>query len=159
MGNEPKLLTDSIYLKLKNIFMSADSVVLVGHIGKQYEKLEDVNNTSVPPVLINGRPNYSVVKKRAVVIGAQLDSLLKLLLKNTSDSISNTTKCEFDPHHTIFIIKNGVSSYIDLCFLCHQFEASDDLKLLIFLDNTQWDDLEKFFVKLNVRYHQYPNLN
>jgi hypothetical protein len=56
------------------------------------------------------------------------------------------------PHHAVFLIKNGNTSYVDICFGCHRFETSKDMQRLYAFDNRKWIELEEFFMKLGFRY-------
>ncbi|MBK7375591.1 MAG: hypothetical protein IPJ02_08555 [Chitinophagaceae bacterium] len=87
-------------------------------------------------------------------MGSDLDTLITILIKPAAEE--NKTMCVFDPHHTIFLIKNGITSYIDFCFTCMQFESSNDLGSLVFFDEDKWFALERFFKQMGVRYEQYP---
>ena len=140
---------------LKDIFLSADTILLVGHLGIQYNPPGQNNpSPTAPPILINGKRNTSIVKKQKIITKSEIDSLVTILLRPISED-EGVSNCIFDPHHTIFILKDGAVSYIDMCFTCQQLETSQDLTSLPFFDNNKWTELERFFEKHNTRYHQY----
>ncbi|MFZ1307268.1 MAG: hypothetical protein WAR80_15590 [Ferruginibacter sp.] len=141
---------DSLRIKL----IEADTVLIVGHLGRMFK--EPGHNDSLPPIpsiLINGRPNLSIIKKQTVITGLDLDTLINILTKPVTE-ITGPAMCIFDPHHTIFIIKNGETSFIDVCFNCEQFEASDNLKSFIDFNTNKWSELDTFFIQKGVRFYQ-----
>jgi len=142
--------TDSLRTQL----IEADTILIVGHLGRMYNA--PGHNDTLPPIpaiLVNGKPNFSIIQKQKIITGLELDALIKILTKPVT-GIEESAVCEFDPHHTIFTIKNGKTSFIDLCFQCQQFEASDNLKSLIALDNDKWSELDTFFRQQGVRFEQ-----
>ncbi len=59
----------------------------------------------------------------------------------------------FEPHHTIFIFKKSKLSFVDICFTCHQFFTSPDLKNTIDeIENKKWRDLQQFYKSLGFKY-------
>ena len=50
------------------------------------------------------------------------------------------------PHHTIYIYLKSKISYIDICFMCGEFETSKDIKIRVDdFDQLTWTNLEEFF--------------
>jgi hypothetical protein len=137
--------------------LDTDTVLIVGHVGRMYK--DPGQNDTLPPVpniLFNGHPNFSIIKKQKTITGPELDTLISILTRPIIDT-TPLTKCFFDPHHTIFLIKKGKTSFIDVCFKCQQSESSTDVNSLISFDDTKWSDLEKFFTQKGVRYEQQYN--
>lgn len=136
---------------IKSILQKADSVIITGHSGRALKMLK-ANGTMppVPPVLINGRPNYTVIKKQLLLKSDGLNMLAETLSKATQPA--KLTKCDFDPHHSIFIFINGRVSYIDMCFQCLQHETSKDIETTFFLDEEQYGRLKMFFIERGVYY-------
>ena len=59
--------------------------------------------------------------------GTQLDTLIKILSRPFEDREIEVAKC-FMPSSCNIYNQNGVTSYFDICFECHQFDTSEDLK-------------------------------
>lgn len=144
---------DWLRVKMKN----ADSVVLVSHEVTAGVVIVDSagNHFPLPKLIIGGRPNYAIVKEKQIVNGGKLDTLIRILARPFLSRTIETAKC-FMPHHAVFIIKNGRTSYIDICFGCLGFETSKDLRRLYAFDLRKWEELEDFFVKLGFTY-RFPD--
>jgi hypothetical protein len=140
---------DWLLVKLKN----ADTVLLVSHEVTAGILLVDSagNRIPLPKLLVGGRPNYSIVKEQQVLSGAQLDTFIKIFARPFQSRTIEMAKC-YMPHHAVFLIKNGNTSYVDICFGCHRFETSKDMQRLYAFDNRKWIELEEFFMKLGFRY-------
>lgn len=135
--------------KLEN----ADKVLLVSHEVTSGIVVIDSAGRNVPPpkLLIGGKPNYSIIKEQRALSGAQLDTFVKIFARPFQSRTIEMAKC-YMPHHAVFIIKNGKTSYVDICFDCQQFETSKDMQRLYAFDNRKWKELEEFFVKLGLTY-------
>ncbi len=138
---------------VKNKIQQADSILLVSHEDTQGITLVDDSGKeiSLPNLIIGHKPNYKIFKERLLINNQEKDTLIKILQRPFNDSEVEVGKC-FMPHHTIFIFKNGKTSYIDICFTCLGFETSDDLKRLYAFDRQKWTELEEYFVKLDFKY-------
>lgn len=133
----------------KILFESFDSVMISSHRGRDWDAGRSSNTLpEIPPVLLNGRPNYGAMKMQLKLSPSKFDTLVSIFSGNTKEEIN--TACIFDPHHTIFLVKKGNYSYIDLCFHCYQFEASKDLEGFINLDQRKWGILQRFFEDANI---------
>jgi len=133
---------------------TADTVILVSHAITAGVKIVDTStgkDIPLPELIISDKPNYSIVKERQIMTGTQLDTLIKILSRPFEDREIEVAKC-FMPHHAIFIIKNGVTSYFDICFECHQFDTSEDLKGIYAFDNRKWAALRNLFLELGFKY-------
>jgi|SRR5580658_5450588 hypothetical protein len=102
------------WLSLK--FKNADSVLLVSHDDTQGVAIVDDagNRIPLPELIIDGKPNYEIIKERQIIMDGQLDTLIKILNRPLKTGKIEIGKC-FMPHHTIFLFKNGKLSYIDVC--------------------------------------------
>ncbi|WP_462249462.1 hypothetical protein [Ferruginibacter sp.] len=146
---------DSLRIRL----VEADTILIVGHLGRMFKR-PGYNDTlpPIPSILFNGKPNLAIIKKQKIITGLDLDTLIRILTRPVTDT-TDLMKCIFDPHHTIFLIKNGVTSFIDVCFKCVEFESSDNLKSFIGFDDNKWEELEVFFNQKGVSFEQkydYP---
>jgi hypothetical protein len=135
--------------KLKN----ADTVLLVSHEVTAGIAIVDSTGKHIPlpKLLIGGKPNYSMIKEQQVLSGAQLDTFIKIFARPFQSRTIEMAKC-FMPHHAVFIIKNGKTSYVDICFSCQRFDTSKDMQQLYAFDNRKWTELYDFFVKLGFKY-------
>lgn len=135
--------------KLKN----ADSVLLVSHEATAGIAIVDSTGKHIPlpKLLVGGKPNYSIIKEQRVLSAAKLDTFIKIFARPFQSRTIEMAKC-FIPHHAIFIIKNGRTSYVDICFGCQRFETSKDMEELYAFDNRKWTELYDFFVKLDFKY-------
>jgi hypothetical protein len=135
--------------KLKN----ADTVMLVSHEVTAGIAIVDSTGKHIPlpKLIVSGKPNYCIVKEQQVLSGAQLDTFIKIFARPFKSRTIEMAKC-FIPHHAVFIIKNGKTSYVDICFGCQGFEVSKDMQQLYAFDNRKWRELEDFFVKLGFKY-------
>lgn len=135
--------------KLKN----ADTVLLVSHeVTAGIAIIDSVGkNIPLPKLLIDEKPNYSIFKEQKVLSGAQLDTFINIFTRPFESRTIEMGKC-FMPHHAILIIKNGNTSYVDICFGCQRFDTSKDMQTLYALDNRKWTEIYDFFVKLGFKY-------
>jgi len=135
--------------KLKN----ADTVLLVSHEVTEGIVLKDSAGGCIPlpKLLVGGKPNYSIIKEKRVLSGTQLDTFIKIFARPFQSRTIEMAKC-YMPHHAIFIIKDGKTSYVDICFGCQRFETSKDMEQLYAFDNRKWRELEECFVNLGFTY-------
>ena len=130
---------------VRSILTNVDSVIIANHeslfvpekpIGTPAEKGKEI--------VINGKPNYSIILKSHKLDSKSIDSLVVILTKEVDGDI-NKMAC-FDPHHIIYIFKKGNLSYFDICFGCHDFSISKDIKTGGHeFTNETWAELESFF--------------
>lgn len=140
---------------LRTKLKKADTVLLVSHEATAGKVMDSIGNPiPIPKLLIGGKPNYSIVKEKRVLSGAQLDTFTKIFARPFRERTIEMSSC-FIPHHAIFIIKNGLTSYVDICFSCQRFETSDDMQQLYAFDNRKWRELENFFLKLGFKYELF----
>ncbi|MEO6233326.1 MAG: hypothetical protein ABJB11_18625 [Ferruginibacter sp.] len=138
---------------IKNKIEQADSILLVSHEDTQGISLVNDLGKSIPlpKLIVSNKPNYKIFKESHLLSNQEKDTLIRILQRPFKDREIVIGKC-FVPHHTIFIFKNGKTSYIDICFECLGFETSADLKELYAFDNQKWTELENYFIKLNFKY-------
>jgi hypothetical protein len=135
--------------KLKN----ADTVLLVSHEVTAGIVIRDSagKHIPLPKLLSGGKPNYLIFKEQRLISGAQLDTFIRIFARPFRSRTIEMAKC-FMPHHAVLIIKNGKTSYVDICFGCQRFETSNDMQQLYAFDNRKWTELYDFFVKLGFKY-------
>lgn len=140
---------DWLRAKLKN----ADTVLVVSHDVTAGIGLADSagNHIPLPKLLVGGKPNYAIIRERQQLAGAQLDTFIKIFARPFQDKGIEMAKC-FMPHHAIFIIKSGKTSWVDICFGCRRFDTSKDLERLYAFDTRKWTELENFLVRLGFKY-------
>lgn len=132
---------------------SADTILLVSHEVTAGVGLEDSlgNRVPLPKLVVKGHPNTAIIKEQQIITGAELDTLIKILERPFADRTIEMGQC-FMPHHAIFLIKSGKTSYIDICFGCHGFDTSKDLQKLYAFDKRKWTELYDYFVRLGFKY-------
>jgi hypothetical protein len=138
---------------LRDRLKNADTVLLVSHEDTQGVVIMDSTGKRKlrQKLLVAGRPNHSIIKEQNVLTGADLDTLIKILARPYSDRQYETSKC-FMPHHAIFIIRQGKTSFIEICFGCRGIDTSKDLEKLYAFDERKWTELENYFIKLGFKY-------
>jgi hypothetical protein len=138
---------------LKTKIKNADTVLLVSHEVTAGIAIVDSTGKQIPlpKLLIAGKPNHSIIKEQRVLSGTQLDTFIKIFARPFQSRTIEEGKC-FMPHHAVFIIKDGRTSYVDICFGCQRFETSKDMQQLYVFDNRKWRELEDLFVKLGFKY-------
>ena len=131
----------------------ADTVLLDSHEVTAGVGIVDSLGNLIPlqKLVVSGRPYVGIIKEQQIITGAQLDSFIKILARPFADRLIETGKY-FMPNHAVFLIKNGITSYIDICFGCRDFDTSKDLQRLYAFDNRKWVELESYFVKIGFKY-------
>jgi hypothetical protein len=138
---------------LESIMKNADTVLVVSHEETAGVAIIDTNGkeTALPKLIIDGKPNFAIIKEQELISGAKLDTLVKILERPFADRQIQMSNC-FIPHHAIFILKKGKTSFVEICFGCRGIETSADLKKLYYFDNRKWSELENFFKNLGFTY-------
>jgi hypothetical protein len=128
-------------------------VLLVSHDDTQGVSVVDSagNKIPLPKLIVQGKPNYEIIRERQIIRGEQLERLVQILDRPFKSRTIEAGKC-YMPHHSIFIFKNSKLSYIDLCFWCRGHETSEDLNKIYEFDNRKWEELERFFESLGFKY-------
>ena len=148
--------------------LSADSVVLISHVlTKEFAPkiVHDWDKTKKRPIkkevthptyLKNEKINPAIIKQRKVASKKETIELSQIFKYENTEEI-NQIKCNW-PHHSILIYKNGMFSYIDLCFDCRHINTSKDIDLTEgdFTENT-WGKLSVFFKKHGLNYKLLKN--
>jgi len=147
---------------LTNKFKSADTILLVSHKPNAgfTDQFSDKNGKQImlPKLIIAGKPNRKIITEQKVISGKEIDELIGILARPFKDSISSQGGC-FTPHQAIFIIKNGKTSYIDICFHCGSYETSKDLSGIPPFDMRRWKELKGYFIRHGFKYEIDKNEN
>jgi hypothetical protein len=143
----PGFAQDSLS-NVRSILIEADSVIITKH-----ETLvvpgKPGRASTTKEIIINGKPNYAIILQSHKLDDKSIDSLAFILTKNP-DGDAVTMNC-FYPHHTVYIFKKGILSYLDICFGCHRFSRSNDIKTGDHkLTNETWVELESFFARRKI---------
>ena len=133
---------------VRSVLAEADSVIIVKHETLLVPgKPGRVSTTK--EIVINGKPNYSIILQSHKLDHKSIDSLAFILTKKPDGDIV-TMNC-FEPHHTIYIFKKETLSYLDICFGCHRFSRSNGIKTGDHkLTNETWVELESFFARRKI---------
>lgn len=137
-----------INLQLSEKIRSSDTILLVSHSGNTFDT---VKGEIFPALLVNNKINQKIIHELKTLTNNSIDTLVKILSMPTNEADYEMSHC-CDPHHTIFIIKDGQISYIDLCFHCFCLSTSKDLELIKGYDEPKWIALLSFFRKLSFKY-------
>lgn len=134
---------------LKSKLLHADTVLMVSHEATAGIKLvneETGKEVPLPKLTIHNKPNYKIIDQSKIISGKSLDSLIEILMMPVPNKSVPIGNC-FMPHHAILIIKNGKTSFFDICFGCLQYITTGDIKFNELFDEQKWDKLEDFFAK------------
>jgi hypothetical protein len=133
-----------------NVLLSADSVFLISHVitlegpKQPPPKMDDsVPTVFTPHLLINGSLNNSVVVKKHILMQQERRQLAGIL-NSRFDKISIIKDC-YEPHHSVIIVKNGKTSYMDICFQCLGYRFTADLEDIV--TRFEWTRLRKYFLE------------
>jgi hypothetical protein len=139
------------YEWLKPKLATADTIVLASH--EDFGSVDDGtdNPVSVPSWVVNGHPNYKALRKHKTLTLARRVELSRILLRPFADKETLTMHC-CEPHSLLFIIRNGHTSYLDICFGCRCLRSSKDLARLYAFDNRKWAELRQLFTRLGLDY-------
>lgn len=147
--------SQSKWKSLKSKLANADTVLIISHFATDGIDLidkESGRSLPIPKLIIDERPNKDIIQEIKTIKGKQLDTLIKILTRSFSyKNITGHAGC-FEPHHAVIIIKNGKSSFIDVCFTCREYETSEDMKLKDLFDNIKWEKLKIFFKQQGFKY-------
>ena len=143
-------LNAQAYEWLKPKLANADTIVLASH--EDFRAMVDKagNPVLVPKWVVGGHPNYKALLKHKRLLSAQRIELSRILLRPFRDNKIVTMQC-CEPHHIIFLVRNGHTSYLDICFGCRCLDSSKDLEKLYAFDDRKWNELEKLFNKLGLK--------
>ena len=134
--------------RLKEILSTADSVSIVSH--KLLEKYNKYKDIYFPLLLEEEKPNAKIIQEKTVSATANQRELIKILSKEPTGA-AKYAAC-FTPYHAIFIFKNNVTSYINICFTCQRIETSRNINLREGdFDDDKWELLKKFFKELGIK--------
>jgi hypothetical protein len=129
--------------KVYQIFMTADSVVIVSH-KVTYTPIRNEGDYSAR-LIENGAPNEKIIKQRLRLSKKDIDLLATILITPLKlGEAFEEGKC-FIPHHGILIFKGDTCSFFDICFDCKHFVTSDDITLSDSLRIITWQKLKAFF--------------
>lgn len=140
---------------VKEAVLNADTVLLVSHNLTEQKIVEDKVGGGIrksPPIVSKGRPNKKIIHETVVLNKTLKERLITILTQPNHDPERNQIKC-FLPHHSILFIKNGKTSYIEICFACEQLLASNGIGTSdINYPKIMWTQLEAFFSSLGIKY-------
>ncbi len=139
---------------VKDAILISDSVLLVSHNLTEQKIVQDeiVKIRKSPPIVLNGRPNKKIIHESVLLTAYLKNQLISILTQPNHDSERNLIKC-FLPHHSILLIKNGKTSYIEICFECERLLASQGIGLSdINYPKLMCKQLETFFSSLGIKY-------
>ncbi len=141
---------------------SADTILLISHkliAGSTDEAIDITGNTvTLPNLIVNNKLNRAILKEEKVIDKAAIDSLIKILKRQSKNSNALQGGC-FVPRQSIILIKGLQTSYIDICFHCSSYEASKDLQNIPAFDKQKWTDLEKYFRERGLTYELDPQFD
>src|SRR3954468_22674564 len=109
-------------------FKNADTILLVSHkvnAGITITDDKTYKEIPLPELIVNGRPNGNIIIEEQVVKGKDVNALLQIFTQ--AGTVASNGTC-FMPRQTIFLLKNGQVSFIDISFSCHTYKMSTDLK-------------------------------
>lgn len=143
---------------LSKIFTTADSIRIVSHEDLTYGNASNKWATIQREIYKDGKPNYTIVKEIVTLKKEEFGMLHALLIEGKPDEDQVGGFCIFNPHHAIFIYKNGNCSCISFCFECRMYIISEGLKTgePVFINYCTWKNLYDFFVAHGIKYKMMP---
>lgn len=147
---------------VKQAILSADTVLLVSHNLTQQKIIKDKVGGGIiksPSIVVRHRPNKKIIHETILLKDNLKEQLIKILIQPNIDTEIKSMKC-FLPHHAILLIKNGKTSYIEICFACQNLIASKGIGISdINYPKAMWTQLETFFLSLGIKYQIPFNLD
>jgi hypothetical protein len=137
---------------LQEILNTADSIIIASHYSP-YEPIRDEKTSKyLPPfeVVTNGKLNESIVQEHKKLNRKDIHELSTILADSAIGS-NHASLC-FQPRHGIFAYKAGKLSYLDVCFECRGFDASQDIGSKIVIDDRKYEKLLQFYKKRGFHY-------
>ena len=140
---------------VKEAILKADTVLLVSHNLTEQRIVEDKIGGGVrksPPIVLRGRPNKKIIRETVLLNGVLKNQLISILTQPNNEGEINSMRC-FLPHHSILLIKNGKTSFIEICFACQNLLASKGVGISdINSPKVMWTQLETFFSSQGIKY-------
>ena len=138
----------------KQAILNSDSVLLVSHNMTEQRVIEDKVDGKIKktePIVLRQRPNKKIIHE-TVLLNDSLKRLLIKILTQPYEGKIETAKC-FMPHHSILLLKNGKTEYVEICFACQNLLTSKNIgtKDINYSPN-MWTQLETFFLELGIKY-------
>jgi len=129
---------------LKSKLLNADSIILISYSNSQ-DKGDRKSILNDQMNLLNLKEYISVKKSGRIELASMITAPFK-------DNRIEEMGC-FDPHHTIYIFKKRIISYITVCFECEEIVMSDDIDIPENdFDKATWKKLKLFFRKHGIKY-------
>jgi len=137
---------------LQDILTGADSVVIASHYSPN-EPIEDKRTGKLLPrfeVVEDDKLNEAIVQERKKLNRKDIKELESILTTAAiADSIA--AMC-FQPRNGVFVYKGDRLSYLDVCFDCHGYAASEDIGSVVTMNHPKYKKLLQFFRKHGFRY-------
>ncbi|RYG43310.1 MAG: hypothetical protein EOO01_21540 [Chitinophagaceae bacterium] len=135
------LAADSFNLALLN----ADSVWIASHRSLAYMSREKGRTKLLYKSILRAEtPDTTLFIQQKRIVAREQEELIGLFVE-TPDSIQSLPALCFDPHHAVFIFKNGQTRFIDICFGCKVIQTSPGLLLKSPKNFSTWMNLENWF--------------
>jgi len=136
------------------MFLSADTVYLVRHEptgGIGLVDKETGKKLPLSPLLVKGKPNYSIWRQSKILQDTALRRLAKILSRpyRSKSHVVETCNCIPMPLHTIFIVKGGKTSFITVAFFGLGIKSSKNVPLEYF-DERKWNELDDFITQQGI---------
>lgn len=134
-------------------FKDSDSVIIVSHESLYKRTPEGIE---FQQILINGVPNSSLIIEKKLLTKKYIKSLGTTLSTHKPvepGGLPESSGC-FDPHHAIFIYKNGICFCMDICFSCTNYRLTEQLVVPenMLGSHYDWDNLKQFFKNQGITY-------
>lgn len=149
----------------KKALRECDSIQLVSHQdlhenGTFAELEQGISGHWHLLVSTKGLVNDTIIIERVNLSKGGIDSLLSIVIKKYKEEAPMNRASCFNPHEAILLYKDGICSFVDICFGCLQFSTSGDMNTeKSFLSTYQnWMDLQTLFIGYGVKYKIEPIL-
>jgi hypothetical protein len=148
----PLLSLGQISTSLARKIVSADTVLLVTHGQTEGAVIRDETTgkyKNADTVVVGGRPNFNVITESKLISTAPRQQLVSILRRPFQDKTIETCKC-FVPFHAIIVVKDGIASYIEICFACNSLKTSEKTASLDYMDKQKQKELQKLFIDVGL---------
>src|SRR6476469_7142857 len=109
---------------IREAILKADTVMLVSHNLTEQRIMDEGTGKvkSSPPILLQQRPNKSIIRESTVLSDSARGQLVEILTQPNQGKYE-MMNC-FLPHHSILLFKNGKAASVEICFACQILKPS-----------------------------------
>ena len=153
LGTSPTVYGQEAKADLYLLLTEADSVQIASHEDLHYSQKVKPFKSWWHQLVENGKVNDTIIKERTNLDKVSVQELYKAL--TIVDGDPDFGAACFNPHHAIFIYKNGELVVLDICFECNGYSATSRItKILATFES--YKAVADFFRKHKILYKLPP---